>query len=111
MIDQQQHTNRGAESALRRLNRRRYASQRMLQATDRVLWQLEEMNRDGVKTCPRPAKRARDAVEHMPNHIRGPCRHRPRPGHLAASFEVAGATLPLALPEWDDTSPRLRLAS
>src|SRR6266700_2058464 len=40
--------------ALRRENLRRYAFQRMLQATDRVLWRLEEMNRDGVKHLPRP---------------------------------------------------------
>src|SRR2546423_12702106 len=37
-------------TALRRENRRRYAFHRMLKATDKVLWRLEEMNRDGVKT-------------------------------------------------------------
>jgi len=49
MID---HTSTRIERRRRpsdRQNRRRYAFQRMLEATDRVLWELEEMNRDGVK--------------------------------------------------------------
>lgn len=41
---------------VRRENERRYAFYRMLQATDQVLWRLEEMNRDGVKTIPGPLR-------------------------------------------------------
>jgi hypothetical protein len=37
---QQQHDD------LRRRNRRRYAFHRLLQATDRALWRLEELNRE-----------------------------------------------------------------
>jgi len=48
MIDHTSSRIEQQETALRRQNRRRYAFQRMLEATDRVLWRLEEMNRDGV---------------------------------------------------------------
>jgi hypothetical protein len=56
MIDQTSNRIEKQETALRRQNRRRYAFQRMLEATDRVLWRLEEMNRDGVKTVPGPVR-------------------------------------------------------
>src|ERR1700682_2091695 len=63
------------ETALRRQMRRRYAFQRMLEATDRVLWRLEEMNRDGVKSVPAPVRaEIRGVVENMPNHVREPLR-------------------------------------
>src|SRR5205814_8511791 len=42
--------------ALRRENRRRDAFHSMLAATVRMLWRLEEMNRDGVKTVPKPVR-------------------------------------------------------
>src|SRR5260370_39634397 len=73
MIDHTSTRIEQQETALRRQNRRRYAFQRMLEATDRVLWQLEEMNRDGVKTVP-PVVRTepREAGELMPNHVREP---------------------------------------
>ena len=50
MIDRTSTRIEQQETALRRHNRRRYAFQRMLEATDRVLWRLEEMNRDGTLT-------------------------------------------------------------
>src|SRR5258706_5393555 len=73
MIDHTSTRIEQQETALRRQNRRRYAFQRMLEATDRVLWQLEEMNRDGVKTVP-PVVRTelREAVGLMPNPIPEP---------------------------------------
>lgn len=40
------------EQDIRRENERRYAFYRMLHATDRVLWRLEELNLHGVKTLP-----------------------------------------------------------
>src|SRR5689334_25400596 len=52
MIDHTSDRIEKLETAVRRENRRRYAFYRMLQATDRVRWRLEEMNRDGVKTIP-----------------------------------------------------------
>ncbi len=73
MIDHTSTRIEQQETALRRQNRRRYAFQRMLEATDRVLWQLEEMNRDGVKTVPAPVRsELREAVELMPGHVREP---------------------------------------
>src|SRR3979409_336547 len=75
MIDQTSSRIEKQETALRRQNRRRYAFQRMLEATDRVLWRLEEMNRDGVKTVPaRVRAELREVVETMPNHVREPLR-------------------------------------
>jgi septal ring factor EnvC (AmiA/AmiB activator) len=50
MIDQTNANIEQLEEEIARDNSRRYAFQRMLKATDRVLWRLEEMNRDGVKT-------------------------------------------------------------
>jgi hypothetical protein len=52
MIDEANLAIRKLEDRIRRDNERRYAFYRMLHATDRVLWQLEEMNRDGIKTIP-----------------------------------------------------------
>ena len=75
MIDHTSTRIEQQETALRRQNRRRYAFQRMLEATDRALWQLEEMNRDGVKSVP-PVLRAelKEAVELMPDPVREPLR-------------------------------------
>ena len=52
---------------IRRENERRYAFQRMLRATDKVLWRLEEMNRDGVKTLS-PSERVeiKETLEELP---------------------------------------------
>jgi len=52
MIDEANLAIRQLEDRIRRDNERRYAFYRMLHATDRVLWQLEEMNRDGIRTIP-----------------------------------------------------------
>ena len=75
MIDRTSTRIEQQETALRRQMRRRYAFQRMLEATDRVLWRLEEMNRDGVKTVPQPVRaEIRDVVLTMPHHVREPLR-------------------------------------
>ena len=52
MIDEANLAITELEERIRRANDRRYAFYRMLHATDRVLWKLEEMNRDGIKTIP-----------------------------------------------------------
>jgi hypothetical protein len=49
MIDQTNTNIEQLEEEIARDNARRYAFHRMVKATDRVLWRLEEMNRDGVK--------------------------------------------------------------
>jgi hypothetical protein len=50
MIDQTNTNIEKLEEEIARDNARRYAFHRMLRATDKVLWRLEEMNRDGVKS-------------------------------------------------------------
>lgn len=52
MIDETNLAIGELEDRIRRENDRRYAFYRMLHATDRVLWRLEELNRDGIKTMP-----------------------------------------------------------
>lgn len=50
MIDQTNTNIEQLEEEIARDNARRYAFHRLLKATDRVLWRLEELNRDGVKS-------------------------------------------------------------
>ena len=107
MIDQTSTRIEQQESALRRQNRRRYAFYRMLQATDRVLWQLEEMNRDGIKVVPTPVRsELREAVGLMPDHVGEPLRDS---GHvqdtLDSLFEIQERLFRWRYPEWDDTEP------
>ena len=107
MIDHTSSRIEQQETALRRQNRRRYAFQRMLEATDRVLWQLEEMNRDGVKTVPAPLRaELRGVVGHMPGHIREPLRDEGRvQDTLDSLFEVQERLFRWRFPEWDDSEP------
>ena len=95
------------ESALRRQNKRRCAFQRMLEATDRVLWQLEEMNRDGVKSVPGPLRaELRGVVEAMPRHLRAPLREDgPVQDALDSLFEVQERLFRWRFPGWDDIEP------
>ena len=107
MIDHTSTRIEQQETALRRQNRRRYAFQRMLEATDRVLWQLEEMNRDGIKNVPAPLRaEIKVVVEAMPGPIRQPLRE---DGHvqdaLDSLFEVQERLFKWRFPEWDDTEP------
>ena len=107
MID---HTSTRIEqqvAALRRLNRRRYAFQRMLKATDRVLWRLEEMNRDGVKTVPAPVRaELRQLVGTMPNPVREPLRECVQVQDMLDSvFEVQERLFRWRYPDWEDFDP------
>ena len=68
MIDQTSNRIEEREMEVRRANRRRYAFHRMLQATDRVLWRLEELNRDGVKVVP---KRVRQEIRALASSLAG----------------------------------------
>ncbi len=68
MIDETNLAIEELEEEIRRENERRYAFYRMLNATDRVLWRLEELNRDGVKTIPGDMRvRMRDSLTELPN--------------------------------------------
>jgi hypothetical protein len=67
MIDETNVAIGELEEQIRRENDRRYAFYRMLHATDRVLWRLEEMNRDGEKTIPDDMReRIREALTELP---------------------------------------------
>jgi hypothetical protein len=56
------------EAAIRRENARRYAFYRMLNATDRILSQLEELNHDGVDVLPQAMQqRMRASLRELPN--------------------------------------------
>jgi len=107
MIDQTSTHIEKLENQLRRQNKRRYAFQRMLEATDRVLWRLEEMNRDGVKTIPERVRvELREAVGAMPVTIRQTLRDG---GHvqetLDSLFEVQEKLFRWRYPDWEAESP------
>ena len=107
MIDRTSSRIEKQETALRRQNRRRYAFQRMLEATDRVLWRLEEMNRDGVKTVPGAVRaELREVVEAMPNHVREPLRDGGQvQDTLDSLFEVQERLFRWRYPDWLDIEP------
>jgi hypothetical protein len=68
MIDETNLAIEELEDEIRRDNERRYAFYRMLNATDRVLWRLEELNRDGIKTIPDGMRsRMRGSLTELPN--------------------------------------------
>jgi hypothetical protein len=67
MIDETNVAIGELEEQIRRDNDRRYAFYRMLHATDRVLWRLEEMNRDGDKEIPGDMReRIRETLAELP---------------------------------------------
>jgi hypothetical protein len=75
MIDQTNTRIEEMEAEVKRENDRRYAFQRMLRLTDKHLWRLEEMNRDGVKTIPAQLRdEIRETIEQLPEHCKEPFR-------------------------------------
>ena len=107
MIDNTSSRIKEQETALRRQNRRRYAFQKLLEATDRMLWRLEEMNRDGVKSVPVPVRaELRSLVETMPRQVRTSLRDT---GHvqdtLDSLFEVQERLFKWRHPDWQDFDP------
>ena len=99
-IEQQQRANR-------RELRRRYAFHRMLLATDRMLWRLEEMNRDGVRTIPKRVRvEIREVVGAMPNHVAEPLRDSGQvQDTLDSLFEVQERLFRWRYPDWHDFDP------
>ena len=68
MIDETNLAIEELEEEIRRENDRRYAFYRMLNATDRVLWRLEELNRDGIKVIPGDMRlRMRESLHELPS--------------------------------------------
>jgi hypothetical protein len=75
MIDQTNTRIEEMEAEVKRENDRRYAFQRLLRLTDKHLWRLEEMNRDGVKTVPPPVREEiRETIGQLPDHCKEPFR-------------------------------------
>ena len=107
MIDHTSSRIEENQALIRRANRRRYAFLHMLQATDRMLWRLEELNRDGVKTVPKRLRgELRELVENMPEDARGALRDS---GHvqdtLDGLFEVQERLFRWRHPNWHDWDP------
>ena len=94
-------------TALRRENRRRYAFHRMLEATDRMLWRIEELNRDGVKTVPKAVRaQLRELEESMPKRIGGALSDSTQvQDTLDSLFEVQERLFRWRYPEWHDFDP------
>lgn len=107
MIDRTSRRIEKQEGAVRRQNRRRYAFFRMLKATDRILWRLEEMNRDGVKHVPAPVRvELQELTEEMPDHIRAALRNTGDvQDTLDSVFEVQERLFRWRYPEWEDWDP------
>lgn len=107
MIDRTSSRIQQQQAALRRHNRRRYAFQRLLETTDRLLWRLEEMNRDGVKTVPaRVRAQLREAVDSMPAHVGRPLRDTGKvQDTLDSLFDVQERLFRWRYPDWEDWDP------
>lgn len=107
MIDHTSTNIEEQQSELRRRNRRRYAFHRMLKATDRMLWRLEEMNRDGVKTVsPRVRAELREVVQTMPKQVREPLPDCVRVQDTIDNlFEVQERLFRWRYPDWTDFDP------
>ena len=107
MIDHTSSRIEEQQLALQRENLRRYAFQRMLEASDRVLWRLEELNRDGVKTLPKRVRmELREVVGGMPSHVREPLSDTGLvQDTLDSLFEVQERLFRWRYPDWKDFDP------
>jgi len=113
MIDHTSSRIEEQQTANRRELRRRYAFQTMLKTTDRLLWRLEELNRDGTKTVPkRVREEMRQAIEAMPTSIREPARESSGvQDALDGLFEVQERLFRWRYPDWHDWDPDPELES
>jgi hypothetical protein len=107
MIDNTNSRIEQQQRALRRENRRRYAFQKMLEATDRVLGRLEELNRDGVSRVPKRVRtEVREVVGAMPEPLRAPLRDSGQvQDTLDSLFEVQERLFRWRHPDWQDFDP------
>ena len=113
MIDHTSSRIEEQQTANRRELRRRYAFHTMLKTTDRLLWRLEELNRDGTKTVPkRVREEMRQAIEAMPTSIREPARESSAvQDALDGLFEVQERLFRWRYPDWHDWDPDPELES
>lgn len=107
MIDHTSNRIEERQAAIGRENRRRYAFHRMLQATDRMLWRLEEMNRDGVKVMPKLVQaEMRDLARSLPSQARECLREAAGvQDALDSLFEVQEQLFRWRFPNWHDWDP------
>ena len=107
MIDHTSTRIEERQTEIGRENRRRYAFHRMLQATDRMLWRLEEMNRDGVGVMPKAAlTEMRDLARMLPSRARESLRETADvQDALDSLFEVQEQLFRWRFPNWHDWDP------
>ena|SRR2546423_9024844 len=102
MIDRTNTSIEELEAEVRRENDRRYAFHRMLRATDQQLWRLEEMNRDGVKTIPKPVREElKETIEALPEKCQEPFQDSEQVQEtLDSVFEVQERLFRWRHPDW-----------
>jgi hypothetical protein len=103
MIDQTNVRIGEATAALRRRKAREQKFDRLLRLTDVVLWQLEEMNRDGLAIVPDRRQAAIvDRLAEMPEPLRRLyCADGPVQSALDSLFEMQQALFKARHPEYD----------
>jgi hypothetical protein len=103
MIDQTNVRIGEATAALRRRKAREQKFDRLLRLTDVVLWQLEEMNRDGLAVVPDRRQAAIvDRLAEMPEPLRRMyCADGPVQSALDSLFEMQQALFKARHPEYD----------
>jgi hypothetical protein len=103
MIDQTSLRIGEATAALRRRRAREQRFDRLLRLTDVVLWQLEEMNRDGLAVVPDPRQAAIvDRLAAMPEPLRRMyCADGSVQSALDSLFEMQQALFKARHPEFD----------
>jgi hypothetical protein len=103
MIDQTNVRIGEATAALRRRKAREQKFDRLLRLTDVVLWQLEEMNRDGLAIVPDRRQAAIvDRLAAMPEPLRRLyCADGPVQSALDSLFEMQQALFKARHPEYD----------
>lgn len=107
MIDHTSSRIEEHQAAIDRANRRRYAFHRTIEATDRLLGHLEELNGDGVKIMPRRVRLAlRQMGETLPLEARESLHDtRQVQDALNGLFEVQEQLFRWRYPDWHDWDP------
>ncbi|MGH7862811.1 MAG: hypothetical protein ACRENM_08265 [Candidatus Dormibacteraceae bacterium] len=93
-------------------NQRRYRFQRLLQATDEVLWRLEEMNLAGERRIPDPSRlEFRDSLEELPEDYQRIYRDSEVVQEtLDSIFEIQERLFRERDPEWEQRDAGVELA-
>lgn len=107
MIDHTSNRIEEHQAALRRAHRRRYAFHDMLLATDKLLWRIEELNRDGAKVVPKAVRALlRELAATMPREIGESVRDSGGvQDTLDGVFEMQERLFRWRYPEWRDWDP------